>query len=166
MTLRRVTALVFALWALGTLAGLVCWRNASAQQVHIDTTSAQYHQRTAFVDSLVRGPVVRWVERLRFPDWRITIRADTLEAGVVARTYAREEYRQALIVFDLDQLDQVDFDEVLVHELLHIKLSGYTTLARALAQSHAIANELQRREEALVTDLMRSPWLRVRPERN
>ena len=153
--LRRLVSLILLIWLVGTVAGIVCWRPAEAQNVVIDTSTVQYRRHGAAVDNLVNGPFRYWVGVLRFPGWHITFRADSLE-DAAARTYIRDEYRAMLVVVDLAQLDG-NVDEILLHELLHAKIAAYTTFAHALAGDNVqLQMELQRREEALVTDLSRS----------
>jgi hypothetical protein len=138
----------------GIVGGVV--QQCEAQQVEIDTTTEQYHVRRTFVDSLARYPLSRWAKTLKLTGWRIVLQADTL-AEATAQTHLREAYRTALIIVDLRRLEWPLIDEVILHELWHIRLSGYTTTVRMVtgAQDGPIAWMLSQQEEALVTDLTR-----------
>lgn len=138
------------------LTPLMRRETAQAQQILIDTTATQYAEYAKDVDALAEGPLTYWIKVVNLPGWKVMLRADTL-TDASAQTYSREEYRSALIVVDMRQLPHVDVAELLLHELLHIKLSPYTTSARMAAGPHGpVLQDLMRREEALVTDLTRS----------
>ena len=88
-------------------------------------------------------------------DWRVTIQADSLPGMTVAQTHTLEPYRWAIIIVDLRGIDSTNVDEIMLHELWHVRLSSYTTTARITADTLARWH-LQQREEALVTDLTRA----------
>lgn len=149
--MRRVLAVLVALFVLGTVAGAVCW----GQALRYDTTTAQYQTHGATLDSLARGPVLRWAQRLRLHDWTITLSADSLGEGIVAQTVTRDEYKLAWITLDLAKKPVWDVDKVIVHELLHVKVSPYTTLPRVGLGMHGglLGLVIAREEERLVTEL-------------
>lgn len=151
---RRVLGLILLLWVVSTIAGAVCW---ARQRIEIDTTAASYRRDSARVDSLARGPLLSYAKYLRLNGWRIVFRADTLGGDTVAVTRASEPYRNSMIVLDIRKIDASTTDEVLLHELWHIKLSPYTRLIKELVGAHDgfISWEVAKKEEALVTDLTR-----------
>lgn len=153
--LLRVIAIVLAIWFASTLAGAVCW--ASAQRIEIDTSTAQYQAHSARVDSLARGPLITYAKYLRLVGWRIALRVDTLGADTVAITRVNEPYRNSMIVMDMRKLREDNTDEIVLHELWHIKLAPYTRLINELVGAHEgfISWEVAKKEEALVTDLTR-----------
>ena len=153
--LRRVLGLILLLWVVSTVAGAVCW--ASTQRIEIDTSTAQYRAHPAFVDSLARGPVLNFARVLRLTGWRIVLRADSLGQDTVAVTRSSDAYRNALIVIDVRNLDADNREEIVLHELWHVKLSSYAGIIRELVGAHEgfLSWEVARKEEALVTDLTR-----------
>ena len=124
----------------------------SGQTVSLDTAGAQYRAQPRLIDSLAQRTLV-WARRLRLFDWRITVRADSL-ADAVAQTYVHPDYKMALVIFDTKNADAWDEARVIVHELLHIKISPYTTTARLLGAHAYMTRDLARREEELVTSLV------------
>lgn len=129
-----------------------------AQQVHIDTSTAQYKADQQYVDSIVQGPFLRWVKWFRLPHWKIIIQADSLNLET-AESYINETYRNALIKIDVRRLKVTDVDEVFVHELFHLKLSPYTMFVGNFFDGHdggAMSAHLRLKEERLVTDLTRT----------
>ena len=156
--LQRVVMIVLALWVLGALVGVVCWGAADAQQIVLDTSTAQYKANTRYVDSLVTGPFVMWARRFRLTNWRITVRADSL-AITTAETYVNEPYKNAVVVFDVRRMATTDANEIFVHELWHVKLSPYTEFAGNFFDGHdggPLSAHLRLNEERLVTDLTRT----------
>ena len=155
---RRVFSIVLVLWVLGAILGAVCWRDGEAQQIVLDTSTAQYKANQKYVDSLVAGPFITWVKRFRLSNWRLTLRADSL-GGHTAVTYVTEPYKNALIVIDVPRLQMADPNEVVVHELWHVKLSLYTEFANNFVDGHEggpMSAHLRLNEERLVTDLTRT----------
>src|SRR3990167_22208 len=82
-----------------------------AQDLRIDTSTAQYKENKKYIDSLVQGPFLQWAKRFPVPFWRITVRGDSLGRGdsqnhvtqsrVVAETYVNEPYRNAMVIIDV-----------------------------------------------------------------
>ena len=154
---RRVLAILLITFAVGTLAGTMCWMSAQQTQILVDTTTTQYRKQGKRVDSLAAGLLTKWVAYLGLPYWRIVLRADTLPEGMVAQTQISEHYRNALVVKDLRALDDLNTEEALLHEVWHIKLAPYTSLVRQLVGVHEgfLSQDVAQREERLVTDLTR-----------
>lgn len=167
--LQIVVALLVA-FALGTLgcAFFDSW-SAHAQQIQIDTSTAQYKENKKYIDSLVQGPFVQWAKRFPVPFWRITIRVDSLGSGdspnhvtqshVVAETYVNEPYHNAMVIMDVRRLKALNPIEVFVHEMWHIALSPYTWFVNMFFDGHdagPLSGLLRLNEERLVTDLTRT----------
>lgn len=145
----------------GTLGcALTDYWNADAQQIVVDTSTAQYKQHPKRVDSLAVGPLATYAAKLKLGGWRILLKADSLETAT-ALTYVSEPYRNAMIVVDLRRLSPFHHDEVILHELWHVRLSPYTAFVGILLGGHdgpgsILLDEAQRKEEGLVTDLTRA----------
>ena len=115
---------------------------------------AQHHMGPSRL-TMIQKATVKWGARLGLKDWRVTIQADSLPGMTVAQTHTLEPYRWAIIIVDLRGIDSTNVDEIMLHELWHVRLSSYTTTARVSSDSLARWH-LQQREEALVTDLTRA----------
>src|SRR3990167_3684833 len=175
--LRRVFSIVLVLWVLGAILGAVCWRDGEAQQIVLDTSTAQYKANAKYIDSLIAGPFLHWVKVLRLPFWRIVIRADSLpyndnphhqvaQSFVTAATYVNEPYRNALIIVSVERLHDTDPNEVFLHELWHIVFAPYTQFVGAYfdgTSAGPLSGELRLKEERLVTERTRAMlWGRER----
>lgn len=162
--LQVLVALLVA-FALGTLGcAFFDSMSAHAQQIQTDTSTTQYKQNQGYVDSLVAGPILTWVKRFRLPNWKIIIQADTLSIET-AETYINETYKNTLIRIDVRRMRIADIDEVIVHELFHVKLSPYTAFVTNYVDGHGegiVSAHLRLNEERLVTDLTRTLLWRSR----
>ena len=140
----------------GTFGAVI--QPCEAQQIQIDTSTAQYKANQKYVDSLVQGPFLTWVRHFRLSNWRLVVRADSLGMET-ALTYLNEPYKNAIIVFDVRRMKENNPVEVFVHELWHIKLAQYTLFVSNFFEGHdagVLLGHLQQKEERLVTDLTRT----------
>lgn len=153
--------IAFVLWWFSVIAaGIIgaVTQKCEAQQIRVDTSTAQYKANRALVDSIASVTLVKWLKAVPLPGWRLILRADTL-AEAVAQTRLNEPYRNALIVLDLRGLEATDYDEAILHELNHIRFSQYSAFVQLLLGGHESSPllwELQRKEESYVTDVTRA----------
>lgn len=152
----------------GLLLLAVLWvpQSVQSQQVRIDTTTAMYQEAGLPLIVPIAGRLQRWAKALDLDRWQITLRLDSLPEHVVGQTQAAEAYRIVIIVLDLRGAEPERLDEILVHELWHIKLAPYTTYAKTMAHvndDNLLLWVLQQREESLVTELTRWTLLTLKP---
>lgn len=134
-----------------------------AQVIVVDTTTPQYQKDSGAVMNLARSYVAPYAQRLHLAGWMIVLRADTLSEGISAQTWVYTEYRNAQIIVDLTKSDPDGIAQVVLHEVLHIKVAPLGNLG--LWSSNGIVHMLVQQEiEALVTDLTRSIlWAQNQP---
>jgi len=133
-----------------------------AQTLHVDSTTVQYG-RFADQRAAILVMIQRAAPRIGLGGWQFAVvfdsvprRPDAPPGRSAAGVLPKPQLRAAVLFFDLREIPRYGECEIVLHELLHIRISPVLALAYHVTQDHPIVQDMVRGEaHGFVTDLAR-----------
>lgn len=110
----------------------------------------------------VRSEVEKWQARLSLQEWRIRVvfndnLLDSLGSPeALGMSIIDPDYRRALILIRSKKINKTKPAEIVVHELLHVRLADLVTLVEACADNPRMLRAIDSQHEKLAELLMRA----------